>query len=137
MKKCLFFVFLAAVLSLCSLTSCGGDEDELMSENLIGEWQGTFVVADTLDGDAVFSSVDDVILSFSYPYIVVRGKRGVGQQKIKNDVSPFDWEIKYGKLFLNFHNHPEHDLEIWSYKYPVDSVFEGTIEDIAFRLQKR
>jgi len=131
MKKTLFFGLLASLLCLCVLPSCGGDTDEQMSENLIGHWRGQFVRASyNADSTAIVYTKTDAntVVSFSYPYIIVQGKKGEGFEIDSDGEYSFDWEVKYGNLYLYFRNHPERDLEIFHYYYPVDSVLKGRIE---------
>lgn len=131
MKKVLFFGLAALLMCLGTMTSCGGDVDEEFSENLLGWWEGSFVQGSyNADSTKIVYFVTDstVRLKFYYPYIVVRGKSGVGEQYDKDGITPFEWQIKYGRLSMSFTNHPERDLEIYNYEFPVDTVFEGRID---------
>lgn len=140
MKKSLIFGLFASMLSLGILTSCGGDLDEDLSESLIGCWQGTFVKSVyAADSTTMLVPTDSTtVLRFKYDPsgVVVRGKQGVGDQYEGNSTLSFQWEVKYGKLYFYFVDQPINTLEIWHYNLPVDSVFEGQIEDLKFCLKK-
>lgn len=45
MKNKLFFSLMAGFLALAALSSCGGDVDKDLSENLVGHWRGPFIKA--------------------------------------------------------------------------------------------
>ena len=132
MKKVLLFGLLTCLLCLGSLTSCGGDTDEEFSENLLGWWQGPFVQggysADSLQIE--YSITDSTTrLKFMYPLsTVVCGKSGVGEQYDKSGMTSFEWQVKFGTLYITHSGHPDRDLVIYNYGFPVDSIFEGRID---------
>lgn len=130
---------MAGFLALAALSSCGGDVDKDLSENLVGHWRGPFIKAgyNADSTEIVLSPTDSTtMLKFSYPELCVRGKGGPGEQHEGDSIAKFIWEIKFGKLYLVFPEHPECDLEIWNYNYPVDSILEGKVDDIPFKLIK-
>jgi len=140
MKEKILFCLLASMFVLCSLASCGEDEDEKMSESLIGYWQGPFVKAGfNADSAIVYSATDSTtVVRFRYDSedLIVRGKKGIGEQFEDGVSTPFQWEVKYSVLYLNFYNQPERNLEIWQYQSPINTTFEGRVEAITFKLEK-
>ncbi len=140
MKKKMIFGLLATLLCLCALPSCGGDTDKDFSENIIGYWQGSFVkLGYNADSTEMVYTLSDpsTILKFSYPELCVRGKGGPGSQQEGDSIAHFTWEMKYGKLHINFDEHPESNLEIWYYGFPLDTVFEGRVDNIPFKMFKK
>ena len=132
MKKSLFTGLLTSLLCIVFMSSCGGDEDELLTEDLVGDWEGTFVVA---SADSI-TATESSSLHFGYPYIVVRGKTGVGTEVDNGgEEVNFQWEVKYGKIYLRFED-ADRDLVITYYDNPIGDCFKGLVDETKFELHK-